>query len=76
VKYDDDKDENDVCHEPNIDLLEVRRLGQVFLDGSQQRSQYQEGGEGAHESVGEERRAKATDATAANADSNAKHRVR
>ena len=59
VEADDDEDEDDVAHEPDVDLLEVGRLGEVLLDGGQERGQDEERGEGAHEPVGEDRGAKA-----------------
>ena len=53
VKHDDDEDEDDVGHEPDIDLLEVAGLWQVGLDGGEERGEDEEGGQRAHEPVGE-----------------------
>ena len=58
VEDDDDEDKNDVTHEPHVDLLEVGSLGQVFLDGCQQRGQDEKRGQCAHESVSEKWRPK------------------
>ena len=64
VEDDDDKDEDDVAHEPHVDLLKVGRLGEIFLDGCEERGQHEERGQGAHESVREQGWTKATrDAT-------------
>ena len=53
VEHDDDEDEDDVGHEPDVNLLEVAGLGQVGLDGRQQGREDEERGEGTHEPVGE-----------------------
>ena len=49
VEDDDDKDEDDVAHEPDVDLLEVARLGKVLLDGGQEAGQHEKARKRAHE---------------------------
>ena len=44
VKANDDKNEDDIAHEPDINLLEVAGLGQVLLNGGQQAGQHQQAG--------------------------------
>ena len=62
MEHDDDEDEDDVAHEPDVYLLEVGRLGQVLLDRGEEGGQHEEGGEGAHEPVGEGGRTEAAKA--------------
>ena len=50
VEDDDDKDEDDVAHKPDVDLLEVARLGKVLLDGGQQTREHEQARQRSHES--------------------------